>query len=65
MPLTFSARQSEINTCANKVDPDETARLIRIYATCHSVLDFRLKPLFASVDNPSSRMKASTSETQG
>ena len=25
-------------------------RLIRIYTVCHSVFDFRLKPLFASVD---------------
>ena len=26
------------------------SRLIRIYAVCHSVFDFKLKALFASVD---------------
>ena len=26
------------------------SHLIRIYTVCHSVFDFRLKPLFASVD---------------
>ena len=50
--LTLSARQTKIDTCANSVDLDgtETSRLIRIYTVCHSKFDFRLKPLFASVD---------------
>ena len=45
--------QTKTDTSANSVDLDETAhmsRLIRIYTICHSVFDFRLKPLFASMD---------------
>ena len=49
----LSARQTKTCTCANSVDQMRrvvTRRLIRIYTVCHSVLDFGLKPLFASVD---------------
>ena len=38
------------NIFANNVDPDETSHLIWIYTVCHSDFNFRLKPLFASVD---------------
>ena len=33
---------------ANNVDPDETGRLI--YTVCRSIIDFRLKSLFATTD---------------
>ena len=53
LELTISSLQNKTDTCANSVDPDETthkSRLIRIFTVCHSVSDFRLKPLFASMD---------------
>ena len=48
--LTLSGRLTKKDSCANSVDPGETARLIKIYTVCHSVFDIRLKPLFASVN---------------
>ena len=63
--LIFQAWQTKTDTCANSVVPDQTARLIRIYIVCHSVVDFRLKPLFASMDMSKFKDGRSTSETQG
>ena len=44
--LALSARQTKTSTCANSVDPDETALNDTV---CHFVFDFRLRPIFASV----------------
>ena len=51
VPFTISAGPTKTNLYANSVDPDETAlydRLVWIYTVCHSVFDFRLKPIFGS-----------------
>ena len=63
MITCFLTLQINTDTFENSVDPDETARpsrLIRIYSVCHSVFDFRLSPLFASVE-VDSRVKESIS----
>ena len=49
----LSTLQNKTYIFANSVDLDETAHmshLIRICTICHSVFDFRLKPLLASID---------------
>ena len=50
--FALSARQTKTNTCANSIDPDETARNESILFTIlfFIIIYFRLKPLFASVD---------------
>ena len=48
--VKLSVEQTKTNSCINSVDPDETSRLIRIYTVCLSVLEFRLKTLFSSMD---------------
>ena len=47
-----------MDTFANSTDPDKTARLIRIYTVCHSVIDFGLIPY-------SQQMMCPNSETDG
>ena len=50
--LNPSSLQTNTDTFANSVDPDETARrsrLIWIFIVCHSVIFFT-KPLFATMD---------------
>ena len=49
----FSLTQTKTDTfctCVNSVDPDEMVRNIWFYSVCHSIFNFRPKPLFASVD---------------
>ena len=48
--LTISALLTTQNTCATSVDPDVMSRLIRIYTVCHSIIDFWMKTLFATMD---------------
>ena len=51
--LTLSAWQTKTDTCANGVDPDETAHNELSHQDLHCLLFLfyiRLKPLFASVD---------------
>ena len=52
--LTLSLMQTKIDTFANGVDPDETARimsyLIRIYIVSHFVFVFCLALLFVTLD---------------
>ena len=52
------------NLCSALIISDRKVSVFPlIYTDCHIVFAFRLKPLFATVDM--SRMKESTSETQG
>ena len=66
--LTFSVKTS---TCANNVDPDESARNKPSHQNLHCLpfhfffLYFSLKPLITSVDKSKLRMEESTSETEG
>ena len=52
--LILSSLQTNIDTFENSVDQDEPSHI-----------DFRLKPLFATMDGPNSEMVVSLSETQG
>ena len=49
--LTHSDRLTKTDTCANSADPDEMAcyKPSPNCPVCHSVCEFRLKLLFASV----------------
>ena len=52
--LTLSAQQTKTDTCANSVDPDETARNGPSHQDLHYLpfgfFDYTLKPLFEAVD---------------
>ena len=74
-PLSLSAWKTKISTCANSVDPDETACHEPSHQELHCLpfcsffffffcYSFKTETLFASVDK--SKFKSgSTSETQG
>ena len=53
--LTLSARQTQINTCANSVDPDDTSNDHQDLHSLRSCFDFRLKLPFTSVDKSKSK----------
>ena len=67
--LTLSAQQTKTDTCAKRVDLDEMAHNEPSHQALHClqcVFDFRLKPLFASVNMSTFKDgEESTSDIQG
>ena len=62
--LTLSGLQTNTDTYANSVDPDETAHLISIYTISHFILEFGLASYFQQWSCPNLEMK-SPFHTQG
>ena len=66
--VNLLSQQTNADTFANRIDPDETAlmsRLIRIYTVCYSILIFDWNPYWEQWFWPDSKLDESTLETQG